>query len=185
MVYRPEFREALDLLAKAIAEVTGQGVEPPILVGGGAVELYTGSEVVSGDFDFVTPHQRAFEDAFERAGFRRVMESGFLTRSLIHRLGFGVQIVSGLLMDGKASLERIRVFEIVDGAKLWVIPAEDLIADRMGQAYSDTPPRGDMLDQAFGLMHLVSEIDESYLDRRICEETAGGANLATLKRWTP
>jgi hypothetical protein len=186
MPYRPEFRSALDLLAQAMAELSSKGIALPVLVGGAAVELYTGGAVASGDFDFVSPHQDACEKAFEGVGFRRILEPGFLTRSLIHReLGFGVQIVSGLLMDGRADPGKIVTFEVEGIGKIRAIPAEDLIADRMGQAYSSAPPRKDMLDQAFKLLELVSELDRDYLGKRIREETDGSASLSTLERWVP
>jgi hypothetical protein len=70
MPFRPEFREALWLLARAIADMTARGLEPPVLVGGAAVEFYTGGAVTSGDFDLVTPHRSALEEALRPHGFR-------------------------------------------------------------------------------------------------------------------
>jgi hypothetical protein len=52
--YRPEFVAALALLAEAFEEVVVAGFERPVLVGGAAVEFYTGGAVASGDFDVVT-----------------------------------------------------------------------------------------------------------------------------------
>jgi hypothetical protein len=100
------------------------------------------------------------------------------------RLGFAVQVVSGALMDGRTDLEKILVVDI-GGAALRIIPVEDLIADRMGQAYSARPPRPDMLDQAFTLLQLAESVDETYLDRRIREETAGDADLTMLRQDAP
>jgi hypothetical protein len=61
--YRPEYLEALRLLADAFGDVVGAGFMRPVLVGGAAVEFYTGSAVVSGDFDVVTDAQRELEQA--------------------------------------------------------------------------------------------------------------------------
>jgi hypothetical protein len=61
-VFRPEFIEALTLLARACSDLEAKGFQRPVLVGGAAVEFHTGSAVVSGDFDFVTADQREFED---------------------------------------------------------------------------------------------------------------------------
>jgi hypothetical protein len=181
MPYRDEFREVLSLLLSAIRAFEEQGFRAPILVGGAAVELYTGGAVVSGDFDLVEVDQAEFERTLAGFGFEKASGPGALALGMVHpRLNFGIQVVSGLLMDGKADREKIRLFQNDAGA-ISVIPVEDLIADRMGQAFSDNPPRKDMLDQAVKILELAAAIDETYLNRRICEETDGGANLALLR----
>lgn len=183
MTFRPQFKQALGLLAKAIASMSRNGYEPPILVGGGAVEFYTGSAVTSGDFDLVTPHSSALEEALRSVGFVRISEPGFSSRSFMNRqLGFAVDVVSGILMDGRTDPEKTLVVEI-DGTSLRIISIEDLIADRMGQAYSQMPPRRDMLDQASLLLQFAKSVDEMYLDRRIREETLESASLRELERY--
>jgi hypothetical protein len=108
MPFRPEFIEALELLATAIDRLEARGLAPPVLVGGAAVELYTGGQVTSGDFDFVSPVQPEFFSELQKVGFERPRRAGWLTRSLWHpRLAFGVQVVSGSLMDGNADPARI------------------------------------------------------------------------------
>ena len=95
MAYRPEFREALTLLATAIQNLRKRGYEAPILVGGAAVELFTGGQITSGDFDFVCPWKAEFFSELEALGFVRPGR-GWLTKSLLHpTLGFGVEVVSG------------------------------------------------------------------------------------------
>ena len=134
MAFRPEFKEALGLLAKAAEVLVDQGLERPILVGGAAVEFYTASAVTSGDFDLVTPSQSAFENALESFGFVRIREPGMRIGGLIHpRLGLAVQVVSGQLMDGRTNKQKLLVVDM-DGAALTIIPIEDLIADRVAQA---------------------------------------------------
>ena len=165
MAFRSEFREALTLLARGIARMTEQGYEPPVLVGGAAVEIYTSGAVASGDFDLVTPNQGALHEALKAEGFEPVSEPGMLKGGLWHRkLGFGVQVVSGLLMDGKVSRDRFFVLNI-ENVPVRVITVEDLIADRLGQAYSSHPPLKDMLDQAVKLYALAEDADDDYLDR--------------------
>jgi hypothetical protein len=189
MPFRPEFIEALELLATAIDRLEARGLRPPILVGGAAVELYTGGQVTSGDFDFVSPVQAEFFSELEKVGFERPKRAGWLTRSLWHpRLEFGVQVVSGALMDGNADAARIRLLEVSAGQRegnliLNVIPVEDLIADRMAQALAGRDIREDMRNQAISLYQLADSIDSDYLDRRIRNETGREASLQTLKEW--
>lgn len=51
-----------------------------------------------------------------------------------------------------------------------IMSVEDVIADRMGQFASGSAP--EMLDQAWRLLVLHSDLDRAYLDRRVREETA-------------
>lgn len=189
MALRAQFTGALVLLARAIERMQAKGLAAPILVGGGAVELYTGGAVSSGDFDFVSNWQQEFFAELEALGFRRPTSPGWLQWALAHPdFDFGVQVVSGSLMDGKADPGRILVLdlEVYQGGKplkLPIIPAEDLIADRMGQALST--PMGDeaMRNQAIRLYQLVEGLDEQYLDSRIKAETGNEASLETLVAW--
>jgi len=71
MDFRKEFVDALTLLAAAFGRVVEQGYERPLLVGGGAVQFYTGGAVVSGDLDVVTDAQQVFEEVLVDLGFRR------------------------------------------------------------------------------------------------------------------
>jgi hypothetical protein len=67
-VFRPEFIEALSLLAQVCDEVERKGYPRPILVGGAAVEFHTGGAVIW-RFDFVTPAHEAFEELLPKYGF--------------------------------------------------------------------------------------------------------------------
>ena len=49
--YRPEFEAALRLFARVSEAMVARGLSRPILVGGAAVEYYSGSAVTTGDFD--------------------------------------------------------------------------------------------------------------------------------------
>lgn len=181
-VFRPEFIEALSLLARASDDVASKGYERPILVGGAAVEFNTGSAVVSGDFDFVTPDQRAFEEALIVRGFRKEDRAGRLLRGLYHPdLMLGVEVVSGSLFDGRSDLSRIQLVEIVDGKAIAIAPVEDLIADRLGQYVSTEARVPEMLDQAVKMLQFADHLDETYLDKRIRDETAGQLGLGYLK----
>src|SRR5688572_9363723 len=101
--FRPEFVEALHLLASAIEKLRHSGAALPILVGGAAVEFYTGGSVTTGDFDLVAPDQDATENALVEVGFRREDRPGHLSRGLYHpQLNIGVEVVSGRFFDGLA-----------------------------------------------------------------------------------
>jgi hypothetical protein len=62
-----------------------------------------------------------------------------------------------------------------------IAPVEDLIADRMGQYVSTGARVPEMLDQAAKMLLLADSIDETYLDRRISDETAGQLDLRYLR----
>lgn len=59
--WRPQFEAALQKLAEISSAMDDLGLNPPILVGGGAVELYTQGAVNTGDFDLVSTQQSALE----------------------------------------------------------------------------------------------------------------------------
>ncbi len=182
MAYRKEFVEALRLLAPAFERLVAEGQPRPVLVGGAAVEFYTGSAVVSGDFDVVTEAQDAFEAILLDLGFVREKRHGRLLRGLYHPdLEMGVEVVSGRLFDGACDETRIRLVDIRDGQRIAMAPVEDLIADRMGQYCATKARVPEMLDQAIKLYQLAEDVDEAYLDRRIQEETQGEYDIEYLK----
>jgi hypothetical protein len=181
-VFRPEFVEALTLLARACDDVVAGGYPRPVLVGGAAVEFHTGSAVTSGDFDFVTQAQAAFEEALVRYGFRREDRPGHLLRGLYHPdLGLGVEVVSGSLFDGRSDVDRVLLVDVAEGKAVAIAPIEDLIADRMGQYVSTASRVPEMLDQATKLLLLADSIDDAYLERRIRAETLDELGLEFLR----
>lgn len=147
------------------------------------MELYTGGQIISGDFDFVSGQQELFFAELETLGFTRSTTPGWLKRSLWHPdLLLAVQVVSNALMDGMTDRARIQVVEIGQ-ARLSVIPVEDLIADRMAQALAGRSIRTDMQNQAVRLYQLAEGVDEDYLNARIRTETGNDASLETLCTW--
>lgn len=178
--YRPEFVAALELLAEVSGALVAQGCARPILVGGGAVELYVGSAIATGDFDVVTGRQDVFEQALLTRGFTRPAGVGHSFTGWIHpalRLGF--EVVGSTLLDGKADGARVRLVDVDAANSLAVIAVEDLIADRMGQYASGTAP--EMLGQAKALFALYPDCDRDYLYRRIREESANGYGVANIQ----
>jgi hypothetical protein len=69
--WRPQFEAALEKLAEISSAMDELDLKPPILVGGGAVELYTQGAVNTGDFDLVSTQQTALETIMMKHGFIR------------------------------------------------------------------------------------------------------------------
>jgi hypothetical protein len=69
--WRPEFLDALRMLARVSEALARRGLPRPVLVGGGAVEFYTGSAVMTGDIDVISPVQPELEQELQKLGFVR------------------------------------------------------------------------------------------------------------------
>lgn len=178
--YRPEFEEALRLFAKVSEAVERAGFQRPILVGGAAVELYSGSEIATGDFDVVTSHYDVLEKALLDHGFEKPSGRGVLMRGWVHpELRLGFEVVGSVLLDGHADRDKVQLIDAGEGEQFAVIAVEDLIADRMGQYHSGTAP--EMLEQAKTLFKLYKDADITYMERRIREETANEYGVADLE----
>jgi len=99
--YRPAFVEALRLLAKISDALVARGKPRPILVGGGAVEYYSGSAMMTGDIDLASPVQDDLEHEMQRHGFVRPSGPGRATRGWVHPdLGLGFEVVTSSPFGG-------------------------------------------------------------------------------------
>lgn len=99
----------------------GTDENKPILVGGAAVELYTGGAYTTGDLDFVGTVPPVVASALKKAGFER------RGRHWIHEVGeIFVEFPSSGLDSGEDSV----VLEVED-QRVIVIDPEALIADRL------------------------------------------------------
>lgn len=177
--FRPEFLTALEIFSKVSEAIDARGFARPVLVGGAAAELYSGSMIATGDFDVVTARDDIFEQVLLANGFLRPSGSGMLTRGWIHpELSLGFEIVGSSLLDGRAERDRVILLNVESGDRFAVIAVEDLIADRMGQYHSGSA--SDMLTQARSLFRLYQGEDISYLERRIREETSNEYGIADL-----
>ncbi|WP_240502244.1 hypothetical protein [Sphingomonas panacis] len=160
--------------------LTDRGYDPPIVVGGAAVELYSRSAVMTGDFDISTARQAVFEEALQALGFVRPSGAGKLTRGWLHPdLQLGFEVVASNLFDGLADRERLLIVNLDDDGTAAFVSIEDMIADRVAQFASGSAP--EMLEQARALLALHSHVDRSYLSRRIFEETAGDYDLESFE----
>jgi hypothetical protein len=142
-------------------------------VGGGAVELYTSSAVMTGDIDLCSPVQAELEEELRRLGFVRPSGAGKSLRGWVHpELGLGFEIVSSAPLNGQADADRMALVLLDDtGDYVRVLAVEDMIADRMGQFASGTAP--EMKAQAQALFTLSPSLDRDYLERRVRYETGG------------
>ena len=179
-VSRPEFVAGLELLARISTEMVRRGLGRPVLVGGAAVEIYSGGIVATGDFDIVVARDDVLEQIFLEMGFERPRGAGVLTRGWVYRdLRLGFEIVDTVGLDGAADRNRVRIFFVSNDDAFEVISVEDLIADRMGQYASGAAQ--EMLGQARTLFELSSDLDMDYLESRIREETSNDHGIATLQ----
>lgn len=153
----------------------------PVLVGGGAVEFYTGSAVMTGDIDLITPAQPELEEELQKLGFVRPRGVGQSTRGWVHpELGLGFEVVGDSPMGGSVPTAHLAMVKAIPGEPaLVLLSIEDMIADRMGQYASGTAR--DMLAQARTLFSLNFDMDLDYLDRRIREESVGDHGVEDLQ----
>lgn len=175
MGYRPEFEAALKVLVAIGAAFKKRGIKPPILVGGGAVEFYTMSAVVSGDFDLVGVYEENLHEALIEAGLEQYKDKGALIKYWVHKdTDIAIEFVGSRLMDGLTNRSFIQTVQIGpdEGQEVFILPIEDLIADRLAQ-YDSNKISTDMLEQARILWRVAPEIDLVYIEKRISEEAYG------------
>jgi hypothetical protein len=183
-LYRKEYVDALRFLSRAFDLAEKRGVPRPIIVGGSAVEFYTGGQITSGDFDLVAVGEDIIGEALLEVGFRREDRRGVRLGGFYHPdLLIGVEFVTGPLFDGRTDMDRLRlvVIDEEENARVILPPPEDVIADRLGQYASDPRGRDDMLEQARLLVLLAEDLDLNYLRRRVVEE---GADADLVERLT-
>jgi hypothetical protein len=171
--WRPEFLDALRMLARLSEALARRGLPRPVLVGGGAVEFYTGSAVMTGDIDVTSPVQPELEEELRKLGFIRPSGPGKSTRGWVHPdIGLGFEVVGNSPMGDTPDETRTLILSLFsEEGGFRVLSVEDMIADRMGQYASGTAR--DLLDQAKLLYDLAEGVDEDYLERRIRTESMG------------
>jgi len=129
------------------------------LVGGEAVETYTGGVFTTGDIDITTTEQQPTEELLAKMGFNK---EGMIWVS--PRIGMAVHIVASY---PRRSL-RARTIE-VDGYSVKVVGVEDLIVDRLAAAKFWKSERD--LEQARAILGSFRDsIDYGYLKGIAAEE---------------
>lgn len=109
-------------LAAWIQGLSSSDQECPVLVGGAAVELYTGGAYTTGDLDLVGAVEPRLEAALRNAGFER------RGRHWVHE---SAQVFIEFPGSALAAGERAAWIE-VEGMRVRLISAEDLLVDRLG-----------------------------------------------------
>lgn len=105
----------------------------PVLVGGGAVEFYTGSALMTGDIDVTSPVQSELEEELAKLGFRRPPGLGHAGGWLHADSALAFEVVGSVPMGGTVDATRIRLIaQDEDSGRFRVLAVEDMIADRMG-----------------------------------------------------
>jgi hypothetical protein len=169
----PDYFQMLMLLGRALHALRIEHNQQAVLVGGAAVEFYTGGGYSTGDFDVHFSDVRLFSEVLTQFGFLREKGPSRLLNSWYHPEcpNYGVQVVSGSLFDGLSDLYRLQLVKIGPDADVIIPPIEDLVADRLGQ-YCSIPNNSDQstLEQAKLLVSLAETIDWDYLERRVSEE---------------
>jgi len=149
------------LLLGYISERMARRNASVFLVGGQAVETYTGGVFTTGDIDITTTDTKGTEALLEKLGFAK---EGMIWVSA--RLGMAVHLVASY---PKRSI-RHRTFE-VDGYLVKVVGVEDLVVDRLCAAKFWRSERD--AEQAKALLEVFRDsIDDGYL-----EEVARAENV--------
>lgn len=150
---------------------------PPVLVGGAAVELYTGGAYTTGDIDLVgivTPEVQA---ALEASGF---------TRHGRHWIHEATQTFIEFPGDSLGPEERADMLEIA-GRRIRIVSAEDLLVDRLG-AWEYWSSSVDGMNAWMLWQAQRDRIDRDRLEARI-EEAGWARAWRALQeadtRWTP
>lgn len=111
----------LGVITEALAE---HGVTP-ILVGGGAVEFYTGGGYATKDVDIVVPNSQYLAEVMSGLGFVREGRHWF-RQDIDYAMEAPGEELAGELK---------RVLEVgVNDTKVYIVGIEDLIADRLNAA---------------------------------------------------
>jgi hypothetical protein len=143
-----------------------QGLYPagaaPVLVGGAAVELFTGGAYVTGDLDFVGSTPTSVMKSLAAAGFDR------RGRHFVHEVGqVFIEFPSEVLQPGEqAALLRVGELELV------VISLEDALADRLA-AWKHWRSIVDGVNA-----WLLFRAQRGALDRRRCRDRAAAVEAA-------
>jgi hypothetical protein len=157
-------------LAAWVQELFPAGGEP-VLVGGAAVELFTGGAYVTGDLDFVGTVPAPVARALTAAGLE---PHG---RHWVHEAGQVYLEFPGEALGPEETAVRLQL----EGIDLLVISPEDLVAERLG-AWKHWSSAVDGVNAWLLLRALASELDRRRLSRR-CNQVEAADALKAMLEW--
>jgi hypothetical protein len=146
------------LLHIITSATTLMGGERPIMVGGGAVECYTGVRFATGDLDLVAPDLKITSQALEKLGYIRPAGSKHYVNRSIASL---VDVHSSRLYSDEEPVEII-----YRQVPLLVISPEDCLTQRLA-SYKRHGSTLDILNAFLILYHQRDRIDEVRVVKRI------------------
>jgi len=162
-------KETEDEVAKLLAfgswltrKVKERGKQPPVIVGGSAVEIYTLGRYVSGDIDLIGSRD-LIKDILLSSGYFREEGRFFVSEEL----GLFVEVPDRHLAGDLNRVRRVELPEL--GGEVYVIGIEDLIVDRL-LACVFWKSKGDCEMAQFLLKKYAGEIDLEYLTERAEKE---------------
>ncbi len=139
-----------------------KGLPLPIIVGGSAVEIYTGAFYVSGDIDIVFPYRKEFEQIIMDTGLFEKQGKNFISKEL----GIYVEIVDDQLAG---SYEKVNTIQIDKESEIKVIGIEDLIIDRLNSCVHWNSESDCELAEVL-IKEFEGKLDINYLKKRSKEE---------------
>jgi hypothetical protein len=170
-----EETESVERTAALAAWLQGlyRGEEPPVLVGGAAVELYTAGAYTTGDLDFVGQVPSPVAEALHEAGFRR---SG---RHWVHEAAEVFFEFPGRQLDEAEEWVLLRVAD----QEVRVVSPEALVVDRLA-AWQFWRSEQDAVNAL--LVARATKLDQKRLDVLAHKRQVGAALSrleVALQRW--
>lgn len=146
------------LLYLITTAITLMGGDRPIMVGGGAIEFYTGIRFATGDLDLIAPDHDITVEALERLGFERPEgKKHFVNRSVAAL----VDVHSSELQPDEEPIELI-----YHKVPLLVVSPEDCLTQRL-ISYKRHKSTLDIINSFLISYHQRDRIDEARLAERI------------------
>jgi hypothetical protein len=138
--------------------ITTLGGDRPILVGGGAVEIYTGIRFATGDLDLVAPSMIECADTLDALGYTRPSHSKHFVNRTIASL---VDVHESTLYGREEAIE-----VVYRKVPLLIVSPEDCIAERLA-SYRRHGSTLDILNAFLVSYHQKDRLDANRLSERI------------------
>ena len=134
------------------------GGKRPILVGGGAVEFYTGMRFATWDLDLITPSEELTKEALKELGFQESEEDNLYVN---RNIGALVHLHGERLWSNETTVE-----VIYRKVPLLLVAPEDCIVERL-TAYRRYGSSLDFLNAFLIAYHNADRLDVAHLQERI------------------